>query len=229
MLQGSAQLRIIRIDIANEGLTMSNDAAPRGLRERKRRATRAAIERAAITLVQERGYDNITVAQISERAQVSQGTFFNYFPTKDAAIVGIGTYNLDPDAVHAAFDRLVPATMFTATLTLFLQVVESFDWESDVSSLRVALVKDTPSLMKMFLDNAFEFVADFRTLVASYLDERPQLRTCPELLSSSEEAGIVVSEALEAAKFALSRAARNPSEGLMSAEDVEEVVRRIVG
>ena len=203
---------------------MSNDAAPRGLRERKRRATRAAIERAAITLVQERGYDNITVAQISERAQVSQGTFFNYFPTKDAAIVGIGTYNLDPDAVHAAFDRLMPATMFTATLTLFLQVVESFDWESDVS-----LVKDTPSLMKMFLDNAFEFVADFRTLVASYLDERPQLRTCPELLSSSEEAGIVVSEALEAAKFALSRAARNPSEGLMSAEDVEEVVRRIVG
>ena len=133
---------------------MSNDAAPRGLRERKRRATRAAIERAAITLVQERGYDNITVAQISERAQVSQGTFFNYFPTKDAAIVGIGTYNLDPDAVHAAFDRLMPATMFTATLTLFLQVVESFDWESDVSSLRVALVKDTPSLMKMFVDKA---------------------------------------------------------------------------
>ena len=79
------------------------------------------------------------------------------------------------------------------------------------------------------MDNAFEFVADFRTLVASYLDERPQLRTCPELLSSSEEAGIVVSEALEAAKFALSRAARNPSEELMSAEDVEEVVRRIVG
>lgn len=119
--------------------------------------------------------------------------------------------------------------MFTATLTLSLQGVESFDWESDVSSLHVALVKDVPSLTKMFLDNAFEFVADFRTLVSSYLDERPQLRTCPEFLSSSEEAGIVVSEALEAAKFALSRAPRNPSEGLMSAEDVKDVVRCIVG
>ena len=61
-----------------------------GLRERKRRETRAAIERAAISLVDELGYDNVTVAMISERAVVSQGTFFNYFPTKDAAIVGLG-------------------------------------------------------------------------------------------------------------------------------------------
>ena len=38
-----------------------------GLRERKRRETRAAIERAAISLVDELGYDNVTVAMISER------------------------------------------------------------------------------------------------------------------------------------------------------------------
>ncbi|MEI3230619.1 MAG: TetR family transcriptional regulator, partial [Gordonibacter pamelaeae] len=60
------------------------------MRERKRCETRAAIERAAISLVDELGYDNVTVAMISERAVVSQGTFFNYFPTKDAAIVGLG-------------------------------------------------------------------------------------------------------------------------------------------
>ena len=44
-----------------------------GLRERKRRATRDAIERAAIALVSERGYDNVTVAQICEASSVSQG------------------------------------------------------------------------------------------------------------------------------------------------------------
>ena len=69
-----------------------------GLRERKRRATRDAIERAAIALVSERGYDNVTVAQICELSSVSQGTFFNYFRTKDAAIVGIGEYDLDADS-----------------------------------------------------------------------------------------------------------------------------------
>ncbi len=66
-------------------------AGAEGLRERKRRETRAAIERAAISLVDELGYDNVTVAMISDRAVVSQGTFFNYFPTKDAAIVGLGS------------------------------------------------------------------------------------------------------------------------------------------
>lgn len=200
-----------------------------GLRARKRRATRAAIERAAIALVDELGYDNVTVAQISERADVSQGTFFNYFPTKDAAIVGIGVYELDPRTVHAAFDRLMPCSMFHATLTLFLEVVGSFDWESDVAALRVALVKDTPSLMRLFLNNTFGFVSDFREVVVSYMEARPEVRVCLETLTVAEEASIVVSEALEAAKFALSRVSCEPEAGLPSADEVEAVIRRIVG
>lgn len=52
--------------------------------------TRTAIEHAAISLVDELGYDNVTVSMISERAVVSQGTFFNYFPTKDALPSGLG-------------------------------------------------------------------------------------------------------------------------------------------
>lgn len=91
-----------------------------GLRERKRRATRDAIERAAIALVSERGYDNVTVAQICELSSVSQGTFFNYFRTKDAAIVGIGEYDLDADSVRAAMiAAFMPCSMLHATLTLF--------------------------------------------------------------------------------------------------------------
>ena len=147
-----------------------------GLRERKRRATRAAIERAAIALVGELGYDSVTVALICERADVSQGTFFNYFPTKDAAIVGIGVYDLDVASVHAAFDRLMPCSMFHATLSLFLEVVDSFDWESDVAAQRVALVKDTPALMRLFLDNTFGFVSDFREIVGAYLEANPAVR-----------------------------------------------------
>lgn len=207
----------------------SNDGSSMGLRERKRRATRAAIERAAITLVGEKGYDNVTVAHICERADVSQGTFFNYFPTKDAAIVGIGVYDLDSASVHAAFDRLMPCSMFHATLSLFLEVVASFDWESDIAARRVALVKDTPALMRLFLDNTFGFVSDFRSIVGAYLEANPSACACPDALSVAEEANVVVSEALEAAKFALYRVADDPSAGLPAADEVEAVIRRIVG
>ena len=197
-----------------------------GLRERKRRATRDAIERAAIALVSERGYDNVTVAQICELSSVSQGTFFNYFRTKDAAIVGIGEYDLDADSVRAAFDRLMPCSMLHATLTLFLEVAGSFDWESDIAAQRIALVSETPSLMQLFLDNAF---SDFRTIVEAYFEANPSLRTCSDVLSSAEESYIVVSEALEAAKFALYRVADDPASGLPSADEVGAVIRRIVG
>ena len=122
-----------------------------GLRERKRRETRAAIERAAISLVDELGYDNVTVAMISERAVVSQGTFFNYFPTKDAAIVGLGRVDLDAGVVHAAYDR-IEGTPYHATLTLFLKVVRDLDWTSEIAAMRARLVAQTPALMKLFLD-----------------------------------------------------------------------------
>ncbi len=200
-----------------------------GLRERKRRATRAAIERAAIALVQEHGYDNVTVARICERADISQGTFFNYFPTKDAAIVGIGVYDLDPEAVFAAYDRLSADTMYCATLALFLQVVDSFDWESDIAGQRVDLVSGTPSLMRLFLDNTFGFVSDFREIVASYLRAHPERRACSDDLTADEEANVVVSEALEAAKFALSRMSGRKGASRSSADEAVSVIRRIVG
>ena len=199
-----------------------------GLRERKRRATRDAIERAAIALVSERGYDNVTVAQICELSSVSQGTFFNYFPTKDAAIVGLGRVDLDAGVVHAAYDR-IEGTPYHATLTLFLKVVRDLDWTSEIAAMRARLVAQTPALMKLFLDGTFGFVSDFRGILAAYLERHPERRSCPDELTPSEEAGLVVAEALEAAKFALARATADPDASLPDAAEVEAVVRRIVG
>lgn len=60
-----------------------------GLRDRKRIQTRAAIENAAIFLVLRDGLEETTVDAISERADISPRTFFNYFESKDSAILGV--------------------------------------------------------------------------------------------------------------------------------------------
>lgn len=54
-----------------------------GLRERKKRETRAAISLVATALFYERGFDNVTVDDVARAAGVSKMTVFNYFARKE--------------------------------------------------------------------------------------------------------------------------------------------------
>ncbi len=54
-----------------------------GLRERKKQQTRQLIADTARRLFAERGFEGVPVAEVARRADVSEATVFNYFPTKE--------------------------------------------------------------------------------------------------------------------------------------------------
>jgi AcrR family transcriptional regulator len=58
-----------------------------GLRERKKQRTHSAISDAAIALFLEHGFENVSITQIAEAAEVSRRTLFAYFPTKEDLVV----------------------------------------------------------------------------------------------------------------------------------------------
>ncbi|WP_257349578.1 FAD-dependent oxidoreductase [Pseudalkalibacillus decolorationis] len=53
-------------------------------REQKRTITEERIVKAALELFYEKGYANTSVKEITTKARIAKGTFFNYFPTKEA-------------------------------------------------------------------------------------------------------------------------------------------------
>jgi AcrR family transcriptional regulator len=71
-----------------------------GRRERKREQTRRSIAEAAMRLFVERGFDEVTVAQVAEAADVSVNTVFNHFPTKEDLFFG------SEETMESEFDRL---------------------------------------------------------------------------------------------------------------------------
>jgi TetR/AcrR family transcriptional regulator, cholesterol catabolism regulator len=66
-----------------------------GRRERKKQEVLLRIRNAAAELFQEKGFEATTVEEIAERADVAKGTFFNYFPRKDALLEWLGDMMVD--------------------------------------------------------------------------------------------------------------------------------------
>jgi AcrR family transcriptional regulator len=94
---------------------------PTGVRKDKTSRTRQLIEECAVALFAEGAYDDVTMAEIARRANVSPATVFNHFATKDALIFnGLERFERGLlDAIrHRALQESIPQAFRTFVLTM---------------------------------------------------------------------------------------------------------------
>ena len=118
-----------------------------GLRDRKRLETRLRLEDAAVTLVLRDGLEQTTVDAISELADVSPRTFFNYFGSKDAAIL-----RLRPTIIQAAdlaehCDRVAEHELIDSVIHLLLTVVGPPSARPTMREDRLEILRRHPQLL----------------------------------------------------------------------------------
>jgi AcrR family transcriptional regulator len=150
-------------------------------RERKKLATRAALEEAALRLFAEKGYEQTTVEEIAAAADVAVRTFFRYFSSKRHVLFG--------DAAHGRVGRMREALAARPRTEPPLESVRAVldlldlggpDEEAQILR-RLALLDRQPSLRATYLmlnNDLRQVLADFvaeRTGVSAQRDPYPLL------------------------------------------------------
>ncbi|MDQ7246179.1 TetR/AcrR family transcriptional regulator [Dongia sedimenti] len=88
---------------------MAKDANPRKQpRQERAKATVDAIMKAAAQVLIAEGYENATTARIAERAGVSIGSLYQYFPNKEALVAAL--IERHSDEIVATVDEALTAT-----------------------------------------------------------------------------------------------------------------------
>ncbi|GAA3885287.1 TetR/AcrR family transcriptional regulator [Leifsonia kafniensis] len=145
-----------------------------GLRDRKRRETRARLEDAAVTLVLRDGLEHTTVDAISEMADVSPRTFFNYFESKDAAILGVHQIDFTDDMVAAHLAKHSDLDPVESLVHLFLNLLGVPLSRSTIQRDRMEIVRRYPQLLTGQFSQVTQMAENAKKAVREVLAGYPQ-------------------------------------------------------
>ncbi|MGW4199606.1 TetR family transcriptional regulator [Streptomyces sp. NPDC004726] len=142
-----------------------------GLRERKKQRTRDALARAALELFTTKGFEQTTVDEIAEAAEVSQRTFFRYFASKEEAAFAVQTL-IESQFVAAVRERPAAEGPFDAMRNGVLAAWDSIG-EAIEEIVPVELhmrtymvIESTPALLAAHLRRATEVEEAIARLIA---------------------------------------------------------------
>lgn len=173
------------------------------LRERKRSETWRSLHEAALGLAfAHEELHHVTVEAIAEGADVSPRTFFNYFASKEEAILGLREPSLDDD-VLASFADVSDDELLEAVARLLLDVSLGARNPGTTRQQMREVVQRHPALSQRQLSHLNQVEQTVSRVVAARLAESPRWQETLSTLEVTEAAELVVSVASTAIRFAV--------------------------
>ncbi|MFJ8600314.1 TetR/AcrR family transcriptional regulator [Streptomyces shenzhenensis] len=105
------------------------------------------LKQAALELYLERGYDNVTVTHIAERAGLTRRSYFRYFPDKREVLFA-GSERLPPALAEAVLAADPDAAPLTAALDALARVGAQLTEHMDGATQRRAVIDASPELQE---------------------------------------------------------------------------------
>ena len=167
---------------------MSSEAAqPQpGRRERKKAATRQAIADAALALFVERGYDQVSIREIADAADVSTTTLFKHFSGKEALVFDADE-QIESLFVAAVRERAPGVSIPQALRALTLGRIEYAIGTQGFVEFR-RLVEDTQALREFWHRMWMRHEAALAAAIAAEIGVAPDDASCVALAHFSLEA-----------------------------------------
>ncbi|GAA2189522.1 MULTISPECIES: TetR family transcriptional regulator [Leucobacter] len=154
-------------------MSTTEEARPEGLRARKRRRTENAIESSAVQLALELGVEHVTVDAICERADISRSTFFNYFPSRDDAIVGRAIDIPDGEAAFAVLDS-TPDDLPLGLFRLLFAAIGHRSVNADIARDRGRLVAEQYEAGRLMMISILESGYQLDAVAVAWLRAHPE-------------------------------------------------------
>lgn len=166
------------------------------LREQKRLKTRLRIEDAATSLVDERGFAAVTIEEICEKAGISRRTFFNYFDSKDSAVLVAPSALFSQDQ-RAYFLDTPTENLLRLTVELVISHLDGHHADKTIAARRRRIASDPDAAAASFSRKRAKST-EIAELITLRLKQEPQLQLMPEVAPETEALliGATVREAL---------------------------------
>ena len=138
-----------------------------GLRARKKEQLRTTIQREALRLFTDRGYEATTVEEIAEAAGVSPATIYRYFTSKEDLVL---TDEYDPIAIQSLIERPADEPIIESVRVVMAGTFAKYiDRDREMLLARHALLRRTPALQAASFEEQERTLELFSLLIARHL------------------------------------------------------------